>query len=652
MYKRVPIKDHLQEIQLVTRRVITALVIMIILVLLLITRLGYLQLDKHDLYTTLSKKNWLDLVPLEPTRGLIYDRNGTLLAENIPVFSLDVIPDKIDNMPQTLSEVAKIIPLTDIEIAQFQKQLKQHRRFDEIPLKLRLSEDEVAKFSENQYRFPGVVIKARLMRHYPYGSKLTHVLGYVGRINTQELNEIDLTNYSASNYIGKLGIEKYYEDELHGTVGYQQAENDASGEPVRVMSHIKPVPGENLYLTIDLKLQLAIEQALEGHRGAIVAIQPKTGQILAMVSEPDYDPNVFVTGISTQDFKTLQDAPDKPLYNRALRGQYPFASTIKPFIALQGLNTGTVTPTEKIYDPGWFQLKNSEHIFHDFKRHGHGNVDITRAIMVSCDTYFYVLASKLGIQRIDDILTQFGFGQQTGIDLDEELPGVVSSPDWKRRVKGVSWYQGDTINSGIGQGFMQTTPLQLATAVSTIANRGQRITPYLLFAEQIPGKPWNQQPPILLNKIELADPHYWGLVIEGMTNVVGSEEGTAHRRFGGEAAYTAAGKTGTAQVYSKIERHSEDGHDNQENLPENLRDHSLFIAFAPVDNPQIALAIVIENSREAVAVARKVLDFYLVGPQTLTPPTDTQKTTVISKITPDATKKDKNKDEDDTDDLH
>jgi len=557
-------------------------------------------------------------------------------------------------MPQLLSQITKIIPLTDIEIAQFQKQLKQHRRFDEIPIKLRLSEDEVAKFSENQYRFPGVIIKARLMRHYPYGSKLTHVLGYVGRINTQELNQIDLTNYSASNYIGKLGIEKYYEDELHGTVGYEQAENDASGQPVRVMSHSKPIPGENLYLTIDLKLQLAAEEALQGHRGAIVVIQPRTGQVLAMVSEPDYDPNVFVTGISSQDFKTLQDATDKPLYNRALRGQYPFASTIKPFIALQALNTGTISPSEKIYDPGWFQLKNSEHIFHDFKRHGHGNVDLLRAIMVSCDTYFYTLAYELGIQRIDDILSQFGFGQQTGIDLEDELPGVVSSPAWKRRVKGQSWYQGDTINSGIGQGYMQTTPLQLATAVSTIANHGQRIIPYLLYGEHIPGKSWNPQPPNLQNKVELKDPHYWEIVIQGMQHVVESEEGTAYRRFGSPASYTAAGKTGTAQVYSKIERHSEDGHDPQENLPENLRDHSLFIAFAPVNNPQIAIAVIVENSREAVSIARKILDYYLVGPPApapiLTPSTDATKINTDTKI---KTKAETHpSEEEDTDDLN
>jgi penicillin-binding protein 2 len=621
MRRRIPIKDHYHEIQLITTRAITALVIMVILILLLITRLGYLQLSQNALYTTLSKKNWLDLVPVEPTRGLIYDRNGVLLAENIPVFSLDIIPDKIENMPQTLSEISKIIPLTDLEIAQFQKQLKQHRRFDEIPLKLRLTEEEVAKFSEHMYHFRGVLIKARLMRHYPFGSSFTHVLGYVGRINTQELNQIDTSNYSASNYIGKLGIEKYYEDELHGTVGYQQVESDASGEAVRVVNQIKTTPGENLYLTIDSKLQLAVEQAMEGHRGAVIAIDPSTGQILAMVSEPTYDPNIFVAGVSNQDFKTLQESPDRPLYNRALRGLYPPASTFKPFYALEGLNTQTVDTHYSIYDPGWFQLKNSEHIFRDWKKHGHGSVNLAKAITSSCDIYFFELASRLGIDRLDSILNEFGFGKLTGIDIGEELSGTVASPAWKRRVKGVSWYPGDTVISGIGQGFMQVTPLQLASGVATIANRGQRYIPYLLLSEQEPGKQSVPQLPTPINKIKLANPNYWNVVINAMQNVVSSPEGTAYTRFGKNSAYTVAGKTGTAQLVKKKHFNNEDDHDNQLYLPEKFRDNTLFIAFAPIDKPKIALAIVIENNNYSVGIARKILDYYLVGPQTLQPPT-------------------------------
>jgi penicillin-binding protein 2 len=612
MRKRIPFKNHLEEVHLTSRRVVAGLVIMLICVACLIARLAYLQVTKNDLYTTLSLKNSVDLVPIEPTRGLIYDRNGVLLAENIPVFSLDIIPDKVENFPKMLADISKLIPLSDEDLAQFQKLLKQHRRFDEIPLKIRLTEDEVARFSENQYLFPGAVIKARLIRHYPFGKSLSHVLGYVGRINLQELTQIDESNYSASNYIGKLGIEKYYEDDLHGKVGYQQVENDANGEAVRVIKETKPVPGENLYLTLDINLQLAIEQALEGRRGAVVAIQPATGQVLAMVSEPTYDPDLFVAGVSTQDYQALQQSPDRPLYNRALQGLYPFASTIKPYFALQGLNTETVSPDSTIFDPGWFQLKNSEHVFRCWRHHGHGTVNVSKAITMSCDTYFYTLANKMGIQKIDEILTQFGFGQLTGIDSDEEVPGVVATPAWKKRTKGVSWYPGDTINTSIGQGFMQATPLQLASAVSTIANRGKHYAPTLLLGAQESGKAYIMETPILLNNVELSNPRYWDIVINAMKQVLGSPEGTAYTRFGGAAPYTAAGKTGTAQVFSKnYNVHSED-HENQDYLPEKLRDHSLLVAFAPVENPQIAIAIVVENSGQAVATVRKILDYYIM----------------------------------------
>lgn len=610
MQKNIPIKNHLEEIRLITHRVIASIIIIILLVCLLIFRLSYLQLLKHDLYTTLSKKNSLDLVPLEPTRGLIFDRNGVLLAENIPVFSLDIIPDKVSNMLQTLSQLAKIISLSDTEIAQFQKALKQHRRFDEIPLKLRLTENEVAKFSENQYRFPGVLVKARLIRHYPFGESFIHVLGYVGRINTQELDEIDPANYSASNYIGKLGIEKYYEDELHGTVGYEQVENDASGEPVRILNQIKTEAGHNLHLTLDSKLQLAIEKAMGKLRGAVVAIQPSTGQILAMVSQPTYDPNLFVAGISSNDFKSLQDSPDKPLYNRALRGLYPLGSTIKPYIALQALNTGVITPKYSINDPGWYKLENSKRLFRDSKHLGHGIVNVSRAITVSCDIFFYGLAYKMGIQSIDNILGQFGFGKLSGVDLEEELPGVVASPEWKKRVKGVSWYPGDTINSGIGQGNMQATPLQLASAVSTLSMRGKHFTPYLLMADQEPSKPLTIEPPHFISQIKI-DSRVWDTVIRAMQGVISADGGTAYR-FGKDASYTAAAKTGTAQLVKK--RHYEEDHENQDDLPEYMRDHSLFIVFAPIENPKIALAIIIENHRGlAVGVARKILDYYLAN---------------------------------------
>ncbi len=637
MYKRTPIKNYHHEIQLVSQRSIAALIIMLILVILLISRLVYLQLDEHTLYTTLSQKNSLDLIPVEPTRGLIYDRNGILLAENLPVFSLDVIPYKAGNLPKALSEIAKLVPLNDTDIVQFQKQLKQHRRFDEIPLKLRLSEAEVAKFSENSYRFPGFIIKARLIRHYPFDATFSHVLGYVGRINIDELDDIDTTNYSATNYIGKLGIEKYYEDELHGRVGYQQAENDASGEPIRVLNQINPIPGKNLFLTLDSRLQIAVEKFLEGHRGAVVAIQPGTGQVLALVSQPGYDPNSFVAGISTQDFTLLQNSPDRPLYNRALRGLYPLASTIKPFFALEGLDSGLITPATSIFDPGWFQLKNSEHIFHDWRRHGHGTVNLNKAIINSCDTYFYELASRLGITRMDHILGEFGFGELTGIDLDEELPGVVASPAWKKRVKGVSWYEGDTIISGIGQGYMQATPLQLANAMSIIANAGDRYTPYLLMGTQEPGKHFVPQPPTPHSKLVLSNPNYWTIVSNGLQGVVNSPEGTGRKLS--HAPYTVAAKTGTAQVYSFKKNHYdlEEGEESQDNIPEKLRDHHWLIAYAPADHPQIAIAVLVESSNEATAIARQILDYYLLQLQKFSPNVQTNNTVANELIKPPRT---------------
>ena len=608
MQKRIPIKNPHKEIQLIAQRSMLAFIIISLLIFFLLSRLAYLQIYKHDVYITLSTKNWLDLVPVEPTRGLIYDRNGVLLAENIPVFSLDIIPNEIPNLKVTLAALGKIVSLNKDEIQQFQKQVKQHRRFEEIPLKLRLTEEEVAIFTENQHQFPGVIIKARLMRHYPFGESFSHVIGYEGRINLQELNEIDQTNYSASHYIGKIGIEKYYEEELHGRVGYQEVENDASGKPVRILKETKGIPGKNIYLTIDSGLQFTAEKALEDHKGAIVAIQPSTGQVLAMVSKPGYDPNLFVLGISQKDYQELQLAEDRPLYNRALRGLYPLASTIKPYLALEGLNTGIVTLDDTVFDNGIFLLPNSSRPFHDWVKRGHGTVNLSRAITSSCDIYFYHLAAKMGIRRIDDILSQFGYGALTGIDLDDELTGILASPEWKRKVKGIGWYPGDTINSSIGQGDMQATPLQLAVAVATLANRGQRYMPYLQLGEQIPGKAYITQQPIPMEPVTLNDKQYWNIVINAMQDVVDNPQGTAYRPFGRNYTYTIAAKTGTGAL---SRRRNPDEEDNQDLMPEKLRDHHLFIAFAPVDNPKIALAIITENSNAAITAARSIFDYYL-----------------------------------------
>ena len=395
-----------------------------------------------------------------------------------------------------------------------------------------------------------------------------------------------------------------------------------------MLNQINPVPGKNLYLTLDSRLQIAVEKSLQGHRGAVVVIQPGTGQVLALVSQPGYDPNLFVEGISNQDFQALQVSSDRPLYNRALRGQYPLASAIKPFLAIEGLDSQVINPSYTIFDPGWFQLKNSEHIFHDWRRHGHGTVNLNKAIINSCDTYFYDLASRLGINRMDKILQAFGFGELTGIDLEEELPGIVASPAWKRRVKGLPWYEGDTIISGIGQGYMQATPLQMANAMGTIGMRGDHYTPYLLMGTQEPGKAFIPQPPTPHSKIKLVNADYWDIIISALEGVVSSPEGTGRKLS--KASYTVAAKTGTAQVYSFSKKHydTEEDEEDEEDIPEKLRDHHWLIAFAPVENPQIAIAVLVENSNAATAIAREILDYYLLQIQKISPNNQTNENVV------------------------
>jgi len=610
MLRKVALKNHTEEIHLITKRTIILAIIMISLVLLLIARLAWLQLIQHDVFTTLSKKNWLDLTPVEPTRGLIYDRNGVLLAENIPVFSLEIVPDKVTKLPELLTELKKIIELSPIDVAQFYRQLKQHRRFDQITLKLKLSEAEVARFAENQYRLDGALVKAQLIRHYPFNQTFSHVIGYVGRINTNELKKIDSINYSATNYIGKSGLEKFYENTLHGTVGYEQTENDASGQSLRILKETYPKPGRDLWLTIDSQLQAAAEKAFAGHRGALVAIDPNNGEVLALVSEPGFDPNIFVTGISNKNYHELQHSPDRPLYNRALRGLYPPGSTLKPLIALKGLDAEITTPDRTIFDPGFYRLENSRRIFHDWLRPGHGFVNLKHAITVSCDVYFYDLAERMGIDLIDNILAQFGIGKLTGIDMSEELPSVLASPAWKHRVKHESWYPGDTLNSVIGQGYMQTTPLRLATIAATLATQGKPFLPHLVRDETNANHqhfPHSAEPE---PTIDIDKSSWWSLIKEAMENVVSSRDGTSHH-FGKPKEYTVAAKTGTAQMHSM--RQSE-GPENQNNLPEKLRDTSLFIAYAPTDKPKIALAVVAENDSGAASqIARAALDNYFLG---------------------------------------
>ncbi|MBB71908.1 MAG: penicillin-binding protein 2 [Legionellales bacterium] len=582
--------------------------VVLFLSLCLFARLVYLQIIEHEHYQTLSKKNQLAFLPIPPKRGLIYDRNGVLIAQNMPVFTLELIPSQIANVDETITELQKLVDISPHELAVFQRLRKQTRRYDPVPLKLKLENSEVAKFYVNQFRFPGVFVQAQLIRYYPLGPAMANVLGYVGRINAYDLENIDQTQYVASNYIGKVGIEKYYERQLHGRVGYQQVETDASGQIVRVLERTQPKAGEDLTLTIDSNLQLAAQNALGDKRGAIIAINPNNGEILAMLSNPGYNSNLFVEGMSSLEYKALQDSPDQPLFNRALRGQYPLASTIKPFMALEGLLSKTITANDQIFDPGWYSVKHSSHKYRDWRKGGHGWVDVHKAIVVSCDTFFYDLASNMGIDKIDDILQKFGFGHATQIDMGEELAGLVPTPDWKKQHQGTPWYPGDTVISGIGQGYMLTTPLQLANATAILAKQGQGYQPHLLLkTTPADGKPVQQQP-LALQKLNI--PHRdWQTVIDAMVGVIKSPVGTGYR-FGKTAPYSVAAKTGTAQLVSESSRAASD------NVPTRLRDNSMFIAFAPVNKPQIAIAVVVENDPSAANVARKVMDQYFAHQST------------------------------------
>ncbi len=603
MAKRLTFKDHREDIKIFKRRVIIAAIAVIGLTGMLIFRLDFLQINQHHQYRTLSKQNQVTLLPIPPKRGLIYDRNGRLLAENLPIYNLEMIPDRVQHLDETLASLKSIVKITPSEIERFRKALKQHRKFETVPLKVKLTEEEVARFYVNQHNYPGMLINTLLMRHYPQGENTVDALGYVGRINEDELKTINKANYAATHFIGKIGIEKFYEKRLHGTAGYQQVETDASGRIIRVLEKTPPIPGDNLYLTIDINLQQAAKRSLADHRGAVVAIDPKNGDVLALVSHPGYDPNLFVQGIPTKTYQALQFNLVSPLFNSAIRGHYSLGSNIKTFLALQGLNSGTITTHTRIQDPGWFKLPTANHIYHDWKKNGHGRVGIRRAIIISCDTFFYRLASKMGIRRIDSIMNQFGFGQATELDIGEELPGLVPTPEWKRASQGESWYTGDTVLSGIGQGYMLSTPLQLAVGAAGIAMRGQFYHPHLLLQHQSPDQKQHPFTPVPYNPINLPE-KYWNTVIDAMQQVVGSPMGTAYRRFG-HAPFSAAGKTGTAQLfrYRNLPKSK---------IPERLRDNTLFIVFAPVQKPKIAVGVVLENNNNAPVIARKVIDAYLV----------------------------------------
>ncbi|MDH4561356.1 penicillin-binding protein 2 [Pseudomonas sp. BN411] len=609
MPQPIRLKDHEKDARLVRRRVIVGAAAVLMLTCVLIARLYYLQVIQYDYHSTLSENNRVHVQPIPPTRGLIFDRNGVIIADNRPSFSLSVTRERAGDWEQTLDVIVEVLQLTPDDRALFEKRMKQGRRpFEPVPILFELTEEQIARIAVNQFRLPGVEVVAQLVRHYPQGAHFAHSVGYVGRINEKELKQLDPVNYSGTHHIGKTGIERFYEDQLHGEVGYEEVETNARGRVLRVLKRTDPKPGKDLVLTLDVRLQEAAEQALAGRRGAIVAIEPSSGDVLAMVSQPSFDPNPFVTGISFKAYAELRDSIDRPLYNRVLRGLYPPGSTIKPMVAVSGLDSGVVTPASRVFDPGFYQLPNYDHKYRNWNRSGDGWVNMETAIMRSNDTYFYDLAHKMGIDRLHDYMSRFGFGQRVALDMFEESSGLMPSREWKRARYRQAWFPGETLILGIGQGYMQATPLQLAQAVALMANRGKWIRPHL--AKTIEGQPPLDPNP--MPDIVLRDPKYWDAGRNGMEQVVHGARGTAHK-VGASSVYRIAGKSGTAQVVAIKQGEKYD----RSKVQERHRDHALFVAFAPAEDPKIAVAVMVENGESgsgvAAPVVKQVMDAWLLG---------------------------------------
>ena len=581
----------------------------------LIGRFVYLQIFQHEYFTTRAEDNRISLVPIVPNRGVIVDRSGTVLARNYSAFTLEITPSKVPDLDATIEALGQLIEVLPKDRKRFRKLLEESRTFESLPIRTRLSDEEVAKFAANRFRFPGVEVRARLFRQYPLGQVASHALGYIGRINKRDLEVIEsneqLANYKGTDHFGKTGLEQKYEFQLHGEAGYEQVEIDAGGRAVRSLARTAPVTGNNLTLTLDVKLQQITEKAFGDRRGALVAIEPSTGGILALVSTPTYDPNLFVDGIRTDDWDLLNNSPDKPMVNRALNGAYPPGSTFKPFMALAALEIGKRTANQTISDPGFFNFGG--HHFRDDKKGGHGSVDMYKSIVHSCDTYYYMLANDMGIDNISRFMGSLGLGSRTGIDIEGESEGVLPSQAWKKRrfkrPEQQKWYAGETISIGIGQGYNAYTPIQLAQAMATLANDGVMYRPHLVryitdsktgvktYIEPQPLRtlPWKPQ------NIET--------IKKAMVGV--NKEGTGARAFAG-AEYESGGKTGPAQVFSLKGADYKAG-----KLKKELHDHALFVAFAPADKPKIALVVLVENggfgAQSAAPIARMVLDYYLLG---------------------------------------
>ncbi len=586
-----------------------------LLFLTLFSRFVWLQIIQYDHYHALAENNRISLVPAPPSRGVIYDRQGEVLAQNFSAYTLEITPDKAGKLEATLDQLGEVVSIDAGDRKRFKRLLAESKNFESIPIRNRLTEEEVARFTVNRYRFPGIEVKARLFRQYPYGEIFSHVVGYIGRIGQHDLDRLgaseQLANYRGTDHIGKLGIEASYEAWLHGRTGIEKVETDSSGRAVRLLSRSAPVSGHNLYLHLDARLQQVAEKVFGDYRGALVALDPRNGGVLALVSKPGFDPNLFVDGIDSATWRELNDAHERPLINRALRGVYPPGSTLKPFMGLAGLELGVRKPGDTIADPGYFTLSGSSHRYRDWKKDGHGMVDLKKSITISCDTYYYGLAHQMGIEHMAGFLTQFGFGQKSGVDLDGELAGLMPTPEWKQRRFKQPWWPGETVIAGIGQGYVLSTPMQLAVATMAIANDGVVYKPQLIRAWRDPASGlMSYAAPRILRRIPLK-PEFLRLVKEAMVDVT-LPGGTA-AVAGANAPYLFAGKTGTAQVVGIRQGEKYDEH----RVAARNRDHALFIAFAPADAPKIVLAVMVENGGHggstAAPVARKVIDYWLLG---------------------------------------
>jgi penicillin-binding protein 2 len=600
------LRDRQRESQIIQMRLIWTLAFVVIVLVALVSRMIWLQWVQHDRFQALADQNRVQTQPISPPRGLLLDRHGRILADNQPDFSLVLIPEQVRDLDAALNGLRDLINIDDDQIERFRKQLKQRRRpWEPIPLRSRLTMEEIALIAEARHEWPGVRIEAEAIRHYPHGDLFSHVVGYVNRINVEDIAAMDeatLANYSGTNFYGRAGVERQYEARLHGTVGYRKVETNARGRVQRLLDEIPPVPGEDVILHLDLDVQRAAWNALGGRRGAVIAIDPRDGGVLAFVSRPGFDPNLFVTGISLTDYGAYRDDPDRPLFNRALQGQYPPGSTIKSMMGLAALEAGVTDWQRTIRDPGFFSLPGTSRVFRDWKRGGHGVVNMHTAIVESCDTYFYDAGLKMGIDHMATFLDHFNLGRPTGIDIQGELAGILPSREWKQRARKSAWFQGDTVNTSIGQGYMLTTPLQLAQSMAISARRGKQLVPQVAMGTQ-PKQPKNH--------LVLKNPGHWERMEAAMADVLHGQRGTA-RGAGRGAQYRIAGKSGTAQVFSL----ASDVEYKNLDVAERLRDHALFVAFAPVDNPAIAVAVLVENGESggstAGPVARAVMDAWLL----------------------------------------